>query len=206
MVTAHGAYVEDLKRESRSGQGRILRAALSVPITEFDAALFDLRKIGKLESLAEAGEDATVKLATAKRRLANTQTNLERLQNLQRERNAALRDALSLEKEIAQAQETVADAQRQQDQLLSTTAQAHITVMLLEEYREPFNANVSGASLKLRNSLVEGFSAIFSSVAVVFSVFFEYGLPLLFWVVLLFWPVRLLWRRLHRSVATPVSA
>jgi uncharacterized protein DUF4349 len=198
IVSAHQGYLEDLRTETRSGSGRSLAATLSVPSKEFDAAISDLKALGRTEAVSEAGEDSAVKLATAERHLAAAQTNLSRLQKLQRERKGELRDAVALEKDIAQANELVTEAQREHESLVSTVAQAHIHVVLMEDFRAPFEANFAGSTLALRNSFVEGLSAIFSSVALVLGVFFEFGLPLFFWALILFWPLRLAWRRFRR--------
>ncbi len=204
IVSAHQAYLEDLRTETRSGSGRALAATLSVPTKEFDAAISDLRTLGRVEAISEAGEDSAVKLATAERHLFAAQTNLSRLQKLQRVRTGELRDAVALEKDIAQANELVAEAQRQHESLLSTGAQAHTHLLLMEDYRAPLNANLADSLLSLRNSFVEGVSAVFSSVALVLGVLFEFGLPLLFWAAILFWPLRLIWRRFRPS--TPNTA
>jgi hypothetical protein len=206
VVAGHHGYLEDLRTESRTGAGRGLAATISVPTEEFDGTLSDLQKLGRVESVSQAGEDSAVKLATAKRRLESTKMNLARLQKLQRERKGELRDAVALEKDIAQANETVAEAERQSAGLLSTVAQAHIRVALLEDFRAPLEVSVAGAFLQIRNSLVEGVGAIFSSIFSVLGIFFGYGLPILFWLALLFWPVRIVWRRFRRTPAGVVAA
>jgi hypothetical protein len=201
IVAGHHGYLEDLRTESRTGAGRALGATISVPTEEFDGTLLDLQKLGRVESVSQAGEDSAVKLATAKRRLDATKINLARLQKLQRERKGELRDAVALEKDIAKANETVAEAERQSDGLISTVAQAHIRVALFEDYRAPLQVSVAGALLQIRNSLVEGVGAIFSSLFSVLGILFGYGMPLLFWLVLLFWPVRIAWRKFRRTPA-----
>jgi hypothetical protein len=201
IVAGHHGYLEDLRTESRTGAGRALGATISVPTEEFDGTLLDLQKLGRVESVSQAGEDSAVKLATAKRRLDATKINLARLQKLQRERKGELRDAVALEKDIAKANETVAEAERQSDGLISTVAQAHIRVALFEDYRAPLQVSVAGALLQIRNSLVEGVGAIFSSLFSVLGILFGYGMPLLFWLALLFWPVRIAWRKFRRTPA-----
>jgi len=206
IVSAHQGYLEDLRTESQSGTGRALAATLSVPSKEFDAAIADLKGVGRTEAVSQAGEDSAVKLATTERRFAAAQTGLARLQKLQRERKGELRDVVALEKDIAQANDAVAEAQHQQEALLSTVAQAHIRFTLMEDYRAPFETNLAGSSLALRNSFVEGVSAIFSSLALVLGVLFEFGLPLFFWGIILFWPLRAVWRRLrHTNTAIPAD-
>ena len=206
IVSAHHGSLESLRTESRSGQGRVLLALLSVPSSAFDAALSDLKALGRIEGLSQAGEDSAVKLAASERHLASAQVNLSRLQKLQRERKGELRDAVALEKDIAQADEALTQAQRQRDALLSTVAQAHIRVILIEDYHAPLEIDLAGVFLKLRNSFVEGLGAIFGSVSLILGVLFEFGLPLIFWLVLLFYPVKLAWRRFYRSpLAVPVA-
>jgi hypothetical protein len=201
MVAAHHGYLEDLRTESRFGSGRTLSANLSVRSTDFDATLSDLKMLGRIEAISEAGEDSAVKLAAAKRHLTAAQTNLSRLQKLQRERKGELRDAEALEKDIAQANETAAEAERQHEGLISTVAQAHIRIALIEDYRAPMETNWAGACLRLRNSLVEGVSSVFSSTSAVLGVLLEFGMPTLFWLALLVVPTRALWRRFRGPAA-----
>jgi Domain of unknown function (DUF4349) len=206
IVSAHQGYLEDLRTESQSGTGRALAATLSVPSKEFDETIADLKGVGRTEAVSQAGEDSAVKLATAERHFAAAQTNLARLQKLQRERKGELRDAVALEKDIAQANEAVAEAQRQQEALLSTVAQAHIRFTLMEDYRAPLETNLAGSSLALRNAFVEGVSAIFSPLALVLGVLLEFGLPLFFWGIILFWPLRAVWRRIrHTNASVPAN-
>jgi Domain of unknown function (DUF4349) len=205
IVAAHRGYLDDLRTESHSGQGRLLLVALAVPPTEFDAALSELKNIGRVTAISELGQDSAVRLASQARHLAAAQGNLARLQKLQRERTAKLLDALALEKEITQANETVAEALRQQEALQATVTQAHISVALEEDYRAPLLATLDGKPLHLRNALVEGIGAIFSTVALMIVVLLEYGLPLLFWLALLLWPARFTWRRPRPFPAAAIS-
>jgi len=206
IVAAHHSYLEDLRTESRPGHGRALSANVSVLSTDFDATLCDLKRLGRVDAISQAGEDSAVKLAMAKRRLAAAQTTLARLQKLQRERHGELRDAVALEKDIAQANEAVAEAERQQDGLISTVAQAHIKVTLMEDYRASMETNWAGTFLALRNSMVVGMSAIISSLSLFLGALFEYGFPILFWFAVLFVPARSMWRRFRRAPALVAEA
>jgi Domain of unknown function (DUF4349) len=188
VVSAHRGYFDDLRTESHSGQGRLLYVELAVPSGEFDTTLSDLEKVGRLVAISEVGEDAAVSLANQARNVAAAETNLVRLQKLRRERTDKLLDVLTLEKEIAQANASVAEALRQQEALQSTVAQAHILFTLLEDYRAPLRARLDAEPLHLRNGLIQGVGTIFSSMAAMIAVLFEDGLPLLFWLALLFFP------------------
>src|SRR5262245_16609528 len=60
--------------------------------------------------------------------------------------------------------------------------------------------------MAFRNSLVEGVSAVFSSVSIVLGALLEFGLPLLFWLAILFVPSRAIGRRFRRPPALVVEA
>jgi hypothetical protein len=206
IASAQNGYFESLRTESRSGIGRSLSATLSLPTENFDAALAALQTLGRVEALYQAGEDSAVQLAASARHLSAAKTNLERLQKLQHDRKGEPRDAVALEKDIAQASERFSEAERQREGLISTVAQAHIRVTLVEDYCAPFQVSVAGAFLQIRNSLAEGIGAIFSSLAFVLSIVFEIGLPLVFWLALLFWPIRLLIHKLRRKTTALAAA
>jgi hypothetical protein len=195
IAAVHHGFLERLVTESNSGRGRGLSAVLSVPAAEFDATIADLKKLGRVEGIEETGEDSAVKLENSARNLEAARTTLERLQSLQRNRKGQLRDALEVEKEIAQANSAVREAVLQRDGLLSTVIQAHIHLALRENFRAPLETSFAGTLLSLRNSMVEGIGAILSSITMVSGALLEYGLPIAFWCLVLFWPGRLAWKR-----------
>jgi VIT1/CCC1 family predicted Fe2+/Mn2+ transporter len=206
IVETHRGYFEDLRTESQSGFGRSLAAAIAVPSDQFDGTLSELRGIGRIASISQSGEDSAVKIANAARHLSTAQTNLSRLQKLQRERKGELRDAVALEKDIAEANESVAQAEREQESLKSTVAQSHITFMLSEDYRAPLQVSSADSLLLLRNAFIQGISTIFSTFSFVVGFLLVYGLPLLFWLALLFFPLRAIRRRFLRTPLAETGA
>jgi Domain of unknown function (DUF4349) len=186
IVSARHGYFEDLRTESRSGFRGALVAELAVPSDEFDATLAHLQTLGRVEAVSQAGEGSAVKPASASRRVAARQTSLSRLQKLQRERKGELRDAVALEKDIAQAAETVAETERVQENLQSTVAQAHIRFTLLDDDRAPFHPGMGSSALQIRNSFAGGISAVFSTAALFLGVLLAtacrlcFGLPFFF--------------------------
>jgi hypothetical protein len=193
-------------RKARQARGACSRSLWHSPSSEFDPALADLKKIGHIVAIAEAGEDSAVKLASQARHLASAQTKLARLQKLRHERTDKLPDVLELEKEISAANEAVVEESRRQDELQSTVAQAHVQFSLLEDYRARLQPGLDGEFLQLRNSVIDGISGILSSVGTVTAVLLEYGVPLIFWLALLYLPSRFAWRRFQRFRSAPVSA
>jgi len=207
IVAAHHGDFEDLRTENRSGQGRALAAAFSVPATEFDATLGEVKTLGRVQRISEASEDSSVRVARLDRQVSAARNNLVRLQSLQHEHKAGIQgqekviiqDALALQKEIARATEDLAQVENEQQNVLSTVSRAAVHFVLLEEFRASLDVDIAGAAFQLRNSLFLGLGAILSSLAIFLGAVFEYGLPITFWAALLYFPVRLAWKRLKVS-------
>jgi hypothetical protein len=49
IASAHHGFLEHLATDSRTGRGRMLSATFSVPASEFDTTLGDLKKLGRVE-------------------------------------------------------------------------------------------------------------------------------------------------------------
>jgi len=204
IVAVHHGYFEDLRTQTQTRRGRLLSVALAVPAPEFDGAVTELKSIGRLVAISEAGEDANVRLANQVRQVAEAQIKVARLLRLQKDHSAKLIDALTLEKAIGQAASAVSEREREQENLQSTIAKSHISLLLLEDYRAPFNARLDGESLQLRNALIEGVGAIVSTVAMFLALALRYGLPLAFWLTVLYFPARAI-RHYSRRTPAPSS-
>jgi hypothetical protein len=205
-VAAHHGYFENLRTQTQSGRGRLLSVSLAVPSPEFETTVAELKSIGRLVSISEAGEDANVRLANQARQITEAQNRLARLQRLQKDHNAKLRDALTLEREIEQAAAAVSQREREQENIQSMVAQSHISLMLLEDYRAPFNARLDGQWLRIHNALIEGVGAIVSTVAMLLALALQYGLPFAFWLAVLYFPVRAIRHHLRRAPAPTPAA
>jgi hypothetical protein len=209
-VAAHHGEFEDLRTENRSGQGRVLAAAFSVPAGEFGQILAEVKALGRVQHISEVSEDSSVKAARLNRQVSEARANLARLQSLQQKSKAGIQDALALQKEITKATEDLAQVENEQQNVLSTVARAAVRLVLVEDYRATLDVDFAGALLELRNSFVGGIDAIHSSLAIFLGVLLEYGLPVLFWTGVLYYPVRLAWKklrevRLRQSVSAPAS-
>jgi len=205
LVGAHHGYFEDLRTENRSGQGRALAASFTVPATELDSTLEEMKSLGRIQQISVASEDSTVKKSRTQRRVEAARNNLERLQALRTRNKAGIQDALALQKEIAKATEDLSQMENEQQGLLSTVSRASVRFALIEEYKATLNMDASGSFLELRNAFVEGLGGILSTVTAFFAALFEYGLPIGFWSAVLYFPARLIWKRLKRFRAAQAA-
>ena len=203
LVETHHGYFEDLRTENRSGEGRALAASFAVPAAELDATIEDVKSLGRVLQISVASEDSTVKASRAKREVDATKNNLERLQSLRKDRSG-IQDALALQKEIAKATQELAQAENEQQNLLSTVSRAAVKLALIEEHKASLNTDLPGAYLQLRNSLVQGVEGIITTLTGFLAAVLEYGLPVGFWGLLLLYPVRFAWYK-FRPVKTGAS-
>jgi hypothetical protein len=198
VVAKHRGEFEDLRTENHSRQGRALTASFTVPANEFDGTLDQLKKLGRVQAISVASEDATIKTARMNRQVEAAKNNLTRLQSLQTEHKAGIQDALALQKEIAKATDDLAQVENEQQNLLSTVARASVHLALLEEYKATLDVDISGAVFQLRNSLIEGIGSVVSSSAAFFAALFEFGLPIGFWAAVSYFPIRFAWKKIQR--------
>jgi ABC-type multidrug transport system fused ATPase/permease subunit len=206
LIAEHHGEYEHLATESRSGAGRNLIATITVPANELDATLSALKKIGRVVAVSEGGEDAAVKLAGLSSRLTAARASTARLEELRKKSAGHLADALALEKEISQANQSILESQREQERMESTLTRSTIDFRLNEDYRAHVDADLATMSFQFRNSFVLGVASILSSIAAVLGFLFEFGLPILFWIAILTWPIRIVWRRLRRVAAPSTIA
>src|SRR6266550_644558 len=82
LVSVHQGYLEDLRTGSRSGFGRALCVSVSVPSGDFEAALCDMKTLGRMEaerqhaSLASTVARAVIRITLIEDYRAPLQANL----------------------------------------------------------------------------------------------------------------------------------
>lgn len=82
----HHGYAGQLNVNAPAGAGRTLTATLRVPADEFDAALTELKKLGRVERESQSGEDVTKQYVDLGARLSNARDTEQRLIDVLRQR------------------------------------------------------------------------------------------------------------------------
>src|SRR5262249_55176019 len=90
ILKRHGGYIGDLNVNTSSGSARNFSATLRVPSDQLDAALADLRKLGRVETESQNGEEVTSQYVDLEARLTNARNTEERLTALLRDRTGKL--------------------------------------------------------------------------------------------------------------------
>lgn len=201
ILKRHRGYVGDLQVSSPSGDGRTLKATLRVPSDQLDATLTDLKKLGRVESESQNGQEVTAEYVDLEARLANSKHTEQRLTDVLKQRTGKLSDVLEVETEIARVRGEIESREAQRKSMANQVAFATLTATLTEDYKPKLQAVPPSTLMKFRNSAVEGYRSMMEGVVGLVIFVLSYGPSVLLWLALLFFPARFAWRRLAASAA-----
>lgn len=197
VLRRHNGYAAQLTVNAPAGAGRSLTADLRIPASQLDAALAEIKKLGRVEQENQGGEEVTQQYVDLNARLSNAHNTKQRLVEVLQQRTGKMADVLAVENEIARVRGEIEEMEAERKSLEHRVAYGALQVELKEEYKASLNLNVappSGAA-RMRNSLVDGLGAATDSLVGFVQLLLYCGPFLLLWMLLLFWPARTLWRR-----------
>ena len=198
IVNGHLGYIAQLAVNSPSDQGRNLIASLRVPAGQLDGVLLEMRKLGRIRSESQSGDEVTQQYIDLAARLKNARNAEDRLTEILRQRTGKLSDVLAVEEQIDRTQGEIEQMDAELKNLSGRIALATIQVQVLEEYRQPMRIDHGSTLGRLRNSAVEGCRRVING-AIAISVFLlAYGPGLLIFAVILLFPGRAIWKLVAR--------
>ena len=71
ILKRHSGYMGELKVSAPADAGRSLTATLRIPAQQLDAAMAELKKLGRVEDESQGGEEVTQQYVDLQARLAN---------------------------------------------------------------------------------------------------------------------------------------
>jgi Domain of unknown function (DUF4349) len=201
ILKRHHGYIGELSVNTPTGSARNLTATLRVPADQLEATIADLRKLGRVESESQSGEEVTAQYVDLEARLSNARNTEQRLIDLLRERTGKLSDVLAVETEIDRVRGEIESMEAERKNLAKRVDFATINTTVSEDYKEQLQAMPSSTSSRLRNAAVEGYRTMADGILDLVLFLFSYGPSILLWVGLLFLPARALWKRFRRNAA-----
>src|SRR5215472_1181351 len=100
ILKRHSGYIGELSVSAPSDAGRTLTATLRIPAPQLEAALAELKQLGRVENESQGGEEVTQEYVDLTARLANAQHTEKRLTEILSSRTGKLQDVLKVELEI----------------------------------------------------------------------------------------------------------
>ena len=196
ILKRHGGYAGELNVNSPTGGSRTLTATLRVPADHLDAAMAELKKLGRVETESQGGEEVTHQYVDLEARLANARHTEQRLTELLHDRTGKLSDVLAVEVEIGRVRGEIERMEAEKKTLLNQVSFGTLNLMVSEDYKAQLVPDSTFA--RFRNAAVGGYRTMAGGVVNVALFIVSYGPSLLLLAGLLF-AARFGWRRLRRS-------
>jgi Domain of unknown function (DUF4349)/Putative zinc-finger len=201
ILARHHGYAASLTANTEQNAARSLQASLRIPAAELNAAVSELKSLGRVENEAQNGEEVTQQHADLVARLKNSRETEQRLQAILQQRTGKIKDVLAVEQEIARVRGEIEQMEAEQKSLEHRVDFATIALKLTEEYKAQLNPQSPSISTRFHNAFVAGYRDAVESVVSILLFFAGYGPSLIIWLALLFPAAWLLWRRWRRSHA-----
>lgn len=199
ILARHDGYAASLNVSTHHNAARGLEASLRIPARQLEAALGELKTLGRVEGERQNGEEVTQQHADLVARIKNDRETELRLQDILRTRTGKVKDVLDVEQEIARVRGEIEQMEAEQKTLEHRVGFATIDLKLAEEYKAQLNEPAPSVFMQLRNATINGFRNAFGSLLAL-VLFVAESLPsLLLWLGLLGIPAGCLWRRYHRA-------
>jgi hypothetical protein len=199
ILKRHNGYLGQLNVSAPAGAGRTLDATLRIPADQRDAAVAEVKKLGRVESETQSGEEVTQQYVDLEARLSNARNTEQRLTEMLRQRTGKLADVLAVELEIGRVREEIEKMEAERKGLANRVDFLTLDVKLTENYKAQVDVAPGSILGRLRNASIAGYRSLVEGVVTVVLLLLSYGPSILIWGTVLFFPARIAWRRLRRS-------
>lgn len=199
VLARHNGYAASLNVSTPLGAARTLEASLRIPAPQLEAALHELKSLGRVTGESQNGEEVTAQHSDLVARIKNDRETELRLQDILRTRTGKVKDVLDVEQEIARVRGEIEQMEGEQKTLEHRVAFATIDLKLAEEYKAQLNAPAPSVLMRLHNASINGFRNAFESLLALVLFLAESSPSLLLWLGLLGIPAWCLWRRYRRT-------
>jgi hypothetical protein len=198
----HRGYVGELKVGGATGSGRTLTATLRVPADQLDAALAELKTLGRVESESQSGEDVTTQYVDLQARLANARNTSQRLTELLQNRTGKLSDVLEVEQELDRVRGEIEQMEAERKNMTNQVSFATLNATITEDYKAQLQVVPPSTWTRLSNAAVEGYRSVVEGVLSVALFLLTTGPSLLLWGAIFFFPARFVWKKLRGGVVS----
>jgi hypothetical protein len=202
ILKRHKGYLGQLSASAPIGAARTLEATLRVPGDQLEPVMSEIKKLGRVESESQTGEEVTQQYVDLEARLSNARNAEQRLTGLLRQRTGKLSDVLAVEVEIDKVRGEIEQMEAERKGLANRVDFATLRVKIEEDYKAQLQVAPDSTLTRFRNAAVEGYTNMAGSVVDLALLLLSYGPTLLIWGALLIFPGRIIWRKLWRDDAS----
>jgi len=201
VLARHQGYFGQLNISTPENAARSLQASLRIPASELPAALADLKKLGRVETESQSGEEVTQQHFDLVARLKTSRETEQRFRAILEQRTGKLSDVLEVEQEIARVRGEIETMEGEQKELEHRVSFATVSLQLTEEYKAQLNPPAASISTRIYNAFVDGYHNASETLLGVVIFFAVNGPTILIWIAALALPAIFVWRRYRRTLA-----
>jgi hypothetical protein len=194
----HG-YAAQLTLTTPEDGSRSLQASLRIPATQLTRALDSLRRLGRVESESQSGEEVSQQHVDLAARLSNARETEQQLRTILQQRAGKMEDVLQVEEQISETRGQIETMEAEQQALEHRVAFATVDLQLTEEYKAQLGGGAAvSVGSRMRNAAVTGLRNAVDSLVGRVAFLEENGPTVLVWIAILGIPAALAWRRYQR--------
>jgi hypothetical protein len=199
ILKRHSGYLGQLNVNAPAGAGRTLDATLRIPADQRDAAITEVKKLGRVETESQTGEEVTAQYVDLEARLSNARNTEQRLTDMLRERTGKLADVLAVEEAVSRVRGEIEQMEAEKKNLTKRVEFLTLQVRIAEDYRAQLHLAPDSILGRFRNAAIQGYRFMTEGVVALVLFLLSYGPSLLIWAAILFFPARFAYRKLRRS-------
>jgi hypothetical protein len=199
ILKRHKGYLGQLNVNAPAGASRTLDATLRIPADQRDAAIAEVKKLGRVEAESQTGEEVTAQYADLEARLSNARNTEQRLTDILRQRTGKLADVLAVEESISRVRGEIEQMEAEKKNLTKRVEFLTLQVKLTEDYRAQLHVAPDSILGRFRNAAIAGYKFMEEGIVSLILFLLSYGPSLLVWAALLFFPARFAYKKLRRS-------
>lgn len=199
IITRYHGYIGELSTSSPQNSARTLTAMLHIPSAQLEAALAELKQLGRVEQESQSGEEVTKEYTDLAARLKNSRATEHRLLDVLNKNTGKVMDILKVEQEIARVRGEIEQMEADQRALKTRVDFASVQISVTEVFKASLQVTPPSTATRLHNAVVTGYRDLVEGMISFFVWLLEAGPTLLLWAAILFFPARWIWKRWLRA-------
>ena len=198
ILARNQGYAAELSINTPENAARSFTASLRIPAAALPSALADLRKLGRVQSETQSGEEVTQQHTDLVARLKNARETEQRLIAILQQRTGKVSEVLEVEQQISNTRGEIERMDAELKGLEHRVDFATVQVQLAEEFKAQLNPPSASVGTRMHNAFVAGLGNAGDSILGILLFLEEYGPVLLVWFAVLGAPAWLLLRRYRK--------
>lgn len=195
ILKRHHGYLGELSVAGSQESARTLEATLRVPADQLDAAIAELKSLGRVDSESQKGEEVSQQYVDLQARLANARETEQTLLDILRNRTGKLSDVLQVEQEIASVREEIERMEAEKKNMEKQVAFSTVNMKVSEDFKQHVHVVPDSTSTRLRNAAVDGYETMVAGLINLLMFLVSAGPSVLLWGAVLFFPARWAWKK-----------